>query len=106
MHATIRSSGDHCELECLSNYVVDSSLYPLDVRLAYMLYTYSSDREGDKGSHDLIVELTQDDLANMMGVTRQSINRIMKAWEEQGHIELGYGQVVVKNFQGLTANYQ
>ncbi len=90
----------------LSSYVVDSSLYPLDFRLAYILYTYSSDMNADSGGNQLIVELTQDDLASMMGVTRQSINRIMKVWEEQGHIELGYGHVVVKNFQDLIANYR
>ena len=80
-----------------SSYVMDTSLHPLEFRLGYLLYTYSE----ENGDADSIVQLTQNDLANMMGVTRQSIHRVMKGWQEDGLITLGYGEIVVHDFQTL-----
>lgn len=84
-----------------STFVLDSSLHPIEFRLAYLLYTYAGDPPDGGSSAESVVQLTQNDLANMMGVTRQSIHRVMKGWQDEGHITLGYGEIIVHDFQVL-----
>lgn len=81
------------------NQLIDAGLHRLDLRLAYLIYTYA--REDETGTHRM--PFTQDDLANMSGVTRQSINRIIRAWEAKGLIELGYGRLNIPDFPALLA---
>lgn len=41
------------------------------------------------------VFMAQDDLARSVGVSRQSINKILGKWEKAGRIKRGYGQIEV-----------
>ncbi len=79
------------------NQLIDSALQRLDLRLAFLIYTYA--REDEAGINCL--HFTQDDLANMSGVSRQSINRIIRSWEDEGLIELGYGLLKIPDFAAL-----
>jgi len=47
--------------------------------------------------------MTQDALAAMVGVTRQSINRILKAYKAQGLIDVRYGRIIVSDPRSLAA---
>ncbi len=78
------------------NQLIDASLHRLDLRLAFLMYTYAQEEEGVNCLH-----FTQDDFANMSGVSRQSINRIIRTWEDEGLIELGYGHIKVPDFSAL-----
>ena len=79
------------------NQLIDSSLHRLELRVAFLIYTYA--REDQEGVN--CMPFTQEDLANMTGVSRQSISRIIRTWEHEGLIELGYGQLRVPDFSKL-----
>ncbi len=80
-----------------SNQLIDASLHRLELRLAFLIYTYARPDE-DGGTW---LNFTQDDLANMSGVSRQSISRIIRAWDDEGLIELGYGRLRIPDFPKL-----
>jgi CRP-like cAMP-binding protein len=49
------------------------------------------------------VRLPQQDLADLVGTTRESVNKQLRAWEEDGLVELGRGRVVLKQPDALQA---
>lgn len=42
------------------------------------------------------LKLSQEELGNLAGVSRESVNRQLRAWEEEGVIDLGHGTLVLK----------
>lgn len=61
---------------------------PLQTRLARRLSTLAE----DFGSE---LQITQDELAGLVGVTRESVNRQLRAWRETGIVKLGRGRIWV-----------
>ena len=49
------------------------------------------------------VAINQTDLANMVGVTRQTVNKELKAFTRDGLIAVEYGRIVVRDLAGLSA---
>lgn len=47
--------------------------------------------------------VTQDDLASLVGVTRQTIHRLLSDWESRGWVARGYGRVRLLDSAALTA---
>jgi CRP-like cAMP-binding protein len=47
--------------------------------------------------------MPQQDLADLVGTTRESVNKQLRAWEEDGILELGRGRVVIKQPESLGA---
>jgi len=41
------------------------------------------------------IEVRQKDIADMLGVTRQTLQPVLKALEERGLIDLGYGEIII-----------
>ena len=50
------------------------------------------------------VTINQTDLASMVGVTRQTVNKELKAFTRDGLIEVEYGRIVVRDLAGLSAH--
>jgi CRP-like cAMP-binding protein len=48
------------------------------------------------------LRLSQQDLADMLGVSRQSINKQLKRWEQQGWVRLSYGRISLLNAKALA----
>lgn len=46
---------------------------------------------------DQEVRLSQDSLARLTGISRQSVNRILKVWEGRGVLQRGYGKLHIPN---------
>lgn len=67
-------------------------------RLAQLLLANAG--EGPRGRS---VEVAQDDLASMVGATRQTVGRIFGAWRRQGYIATGRRRTVVLNPEALEA---
>ena len=51
----------------------------------------------------LATRMTQDGLAARVGVTRQSINRILKVYKARGLVDVRYGRIIVSDPQSLAA---
>ncbi len=49
------------------------------------------------------IRMPQSALADRLGVSRPTVNRLLKAWKAQGLIDVGYGKVNVLNMDALAA---
>ena len=55
------------------------------------------------GPRGRTIEVAQDDLAAMVGATRQTVGRIFGAWRRQGYIATGRRRTVILNPEALDA---
>lgn len=88
----------------LSENAEDRQTMPLPGRIAKRLIALSE----RYGKHPIVggpveVRLPQQDLADLVGTSRESVNKQLRAWEEQGIIEIGRARVVLKNAEALKA---
>lgn len=80
----------------------DNVLRPLRVRCARMLlFLMASHGQPDNAAVDITLKLAQDELADMLGRTRQSVNRELKQLEREGVIEMRYSHFIIRDAQGL-----
>lgn len=76
--------------------ITSSILLPLPIRLArQLMHGAARTKAGRTGIATVELRSSQEDLARMLGVSRQGVNRQLKEWEAQGIIRLQYGRVVV-----------
>ena len=45
--------------------------------------------------------LRQDELADLMGLSRKTVNRVLQELEARGLVETGYGTIFIRNPEGL-----
>jgi CRP/FNR family cyclic AMP-dependent transcriptional regulator len=83
-------------------YIEDAQFEPLTVRLARRLLDLQTLYGKSTDDGELIdIHLPQDDLARMLGASRQGISKDLKAWEASGWIAMRYGQVVIRDAGAL-----
>ncbi|MFV0279905.1 MAG: Crp/Fnr family transcriptional regulator [Rhodoblastus sp.] len=73
---------------------------PLPARVAQALLTVADESGPSPGS---AARMTQESLASMLGVTRQSVSRVLKTYKTQGLIDVRYGCIIVSDPQSLAA---
>lgn len=75
----------------------------LPSRLARRLLALG-DSHGDPDGDDLRIELrlSQGELAGMVGTSRESVNKQMKAWEREGFVTHDRGEVVIHDRSALV----
>ena len=76
------------------------SLMPASERLAHRLLMIAQGY-GEVEQARRVLQLPQEDLAAMLGLSRQTINSLLKALEQQGIIGLSYGAIEVLDLQRL-----
>ncbi len=85
-------------LALLSNHrTLDYAARTAQTLLAMSDYAIAEHKDGNEP------RVTQEDLAAMVGVTRQTIYRLLAEWEAQGLIERGYGRVRLLDPVRLTS---
>lgn len=73
-----------------------STLQTLRGRTARMIMLLADRHGRDRdGRIELDLRLSQDDLADMLGVARQSLNRELKAFEAAGIVSLAYSRIAI-----------
>jgi CRP-like cAMP-binding protein len=75
-------------------WIDDAILSPLSARLAHRLVMLA-DPAGAEGQGPVGIGASQEDLAMMLGVSRQSVNRQLKLWEDAGLLRLEYKRIVL-----------
>ncbi len=70
----------------------DMLFLPLPARLARRLSTLAQDFGAE-------LQITQDELAGLVGVTRESVNRQLREWRESGIVKLRRGRIWVDMVQ-------
>jgi CRP/FNR family cyclic AMP-dependent transcriptional regulator len=91
------------ELRRLTNHVEELHFLDITGRLASRLARLATDsgKKETDGSIRLGSPLTQGDLAAMIGCTRQSVNKLLGMFTDDGLIRLERDSIVVLNLDGL-----
>lgn len=85
-------------------YIVSTSRLPLKVRLAKRLVNLAQSRGVEAGGGVRIdLRLSQAALADMLGVSRQSLNPALRGLQAEGLVSLGYATIVVCKLAKLEA---
>lgn len=64
-------------------------------RRLLLLATYQTNRA--ISAEPCVVRVTREHIANMMGLTRQSVHKVLKKMESEGILSLSYGSITIPN---------
>lgn len=94
-----------CRLLRLSfAWIEDTALLSLPARLAKQLLSLARSYGEPHGDGTLIrLRLPQEDLAMLLGTTRQTINRKLADWAKLGWISVHYGEILILDSGALRA---
>lgn len=86
----------------LSELVEDTLFLNLPVRLAKKLVAYA-ESHGERVPEGIRIgiKLSQEEWGDLVGATRESINKQMRAWTDQGTIRVDHGFVVILRMEAL-----
>ena len=84
----------------------DIAHLPLEQRLAKRLWLVAHGYGGRSGPPRRLIRLPQEQLALMLGVSRQSINKALQALEQRGWIRLHYGSIELQALEALGQGAQ
>jgi CRP/FNR family transcriptional regulator, cyclic AMP receptor protein len=88
-----------CErLRWVSDSVEEYALHSLELRLARRLLVMEMNFSDEQG----FVNITQTDLADFAGATRESVNKLLMQWKSDGLIEVSRGKILILDREGLT----
>ena len=90
-------------LRRLTEQTSDLVFLDLHGRVAKLLAGIAEERGSGDDEIELNLELTQTDLANMVGGSRQSVNQILRSFERRGYLEMSGRRVVIRNLEKLRA---
>lgn len=82
---------------------IEASYLPMSVRIALRLLDLA--KSFGKGTADGVligIKLPQEDLARMLGLTRQSVNKELGILEQNGWLAVKRGQITLKNVPALV----
>jgi CRP/FNR family transcriptional regulator, cyclic AMP receptor protein len=85
------------DIRILIRQLSAASISDLRSRLAHRLLVYSLPRSPDQ----LVVRLTQTELAGVFGVSRQTVNKLLRDFERDGLIKRAYGEVELRDVDRL-----
>ena len=90
-------------LKQVSELVEDTLFLNLPVRLAKKLAHYATiyGQESQAGEVRIGLKLSQEEWGDLVGATRESINKQMRAWTEEGLISMDHGYVVIHHPETL-----
>ncbi len=93
-----------CErLRRTSQQVEDLMFLDLPAHLAKTLL-HLAESQGDKlaAGRDVTLKLTQRDLGNLVGRSREAVNRQLRDWQEAGLIRLTPGKIILRDLKALA----
>jgi len=85
-----------------SEQVEDVLFRNLEARLAKALLQLMEDaKRAEPRGPEVVLHLSQNDLAMIAGGSRESVNKLLQAWQREGWIALGRGSIVIRNAAAL-----
>lgn len=84
-------------MRSLSAFVAEATLSDLSHRLARRLLEVAR----PDADNNPAVHLSQSEFALLFGVSRQTVNKLLKQFEDDGLVALSYGNIVLRDVQGL-----
>lgn len=89
------------KLRMLFGVLEDIASLPLEARLAKRLWLEAHGWAGRNGPPRTLLRLPQEQLALMLGVSRQSTNKALRALESRGLLSLRYGSIELNDLAAL-----
>ena len=88
----------------LSEQLLEALHVPADKRVRRRLLAVAEVYAADEAEsvNGTVVPLTQDDLADLAGTSRATVNRVLREEEERGAVELGRGRTLIRDADALT----
>ena len=81
-----------------SEQVEDVLFRSLEARLAKALLQLMEDaKRAEPRGPEVVLHLSQNDLAMIAGGSRESVNKLLQAWQREGWIALGRGSIVIRD---------
>jgi CRP/FNR family transcriptional regulator, cyclic AMP receptor protein len=84
------------------NAIEEAALLPAAQRIARRLLVMSAGY-GEPGIKRTLLRVPQEDLAMMLALSRQTTNQVLKQFEAQGALKLGYAEIEIVDLGKLTA---
>ncbi len=78
----------------------------LHVRLARVLHRLAYSHGLRIGQNRIHIEVSHEELSNMLGASRQSVSKELKSLESEGDIELRYGKIFFRDLGLLGEKYE
>ena len=86
-----------------TNEQVESVMFmPLEARLAKTLLRLSAEQGENSGGPASVIVVTQRDLGQMIGMSRESTNKQLQAWQRDGLVGLSKGGIELLDPQALS----
>jgi CRP-like cAMP-binding protein len=86
----------------LSRHLLEALYTPADTRVRRRVLELVDIYAGDDPALPVTIPLTQDDLADLAGTSRATVNRVLREDEARGIVELGRGRTLVADRDGLA----
>jgi CRP/FNR family transcriptional regulator, cyclic AMP receptor protein len=77
------------------------ALLQFPIRLAKMMLRLAEVRTNSTPVTAAKIHFSQRELANMVGSTRESVNRCLRNWQRRGIVQISEGSIVVMNQDAL-----
>jgi CRP/FNR family transcriptional regulator, cyclic AMP receptor protein len=85
-----------------SEQVEDVLFRSLEARVAKALLQLMEDaKHAEPRDPEIVLHLSQNDLAMIAGGSRESVNKLLQAWQREGWIALGRGSIVIRDAAAL-----
>lgn len=90
-----------------ADLIEEVAFLDIGARLARLLLSLAAERGASSGVGVTFAgKLTQTDLANMIGATRESVNKCLAAYQRQGLLTWRSGQLTILDIEGLQQHAQ
>jgi CRP/FNR family cyclic AMP-dependent transcriptional regulator len=87
-----------------SGWIEDAAFLEFPARLAKRLIGLGQHYgESHEGGVRITIKLTQAELGNMLGATREAVNKHLSLWRAEGLIDLEKGRIVLRDREALAA---
>lgn len=84
--------------------IEDDALRDIPSRIGRrLLFLAEIQGSGEAGIEPVVIRITREHLANMMGMTRQGVHKWIKEFEREGLVSLAYGSIELINPAALQA---
>lgn len=87
------------EVRRLSDALVEALYTPVNLRVVRRLGELAETFA--RGAEEIVIPLTQEDLANLAGTTRPTANRVVRGLEDDGIVAVSRGRIAVIDLEAL-----
>jgi CRP-like cAMP-binding protein len=88
------------EVRMLNERLLEALYVPADRRIVRRLAELAALYRGADG--EAVIPLTQDELAELAGTSRPTVNQSLRGLQDKGLVELGRGKTVVRDVEALA----